>query len=409
MKLKFALFENIRITQILEQAIISLGNFLFIFLGAKLLDINGIGEIATIWAVAQLPVFFCFSLILYPISSSKDQYITRSLVVGHSVCLYVILITCFIIIAPLLLHFLLKGQLHSQHIIVTILWSALNLAFDITRWLLIRYSSQDGLKRSSLLRWIIFFSSAAIFQYLYELEALSYIILNISCLLLWFILNKPLIINSQIFSEITIKPVQRQFKGTLYLFINAVTNSSLNYLIAFIITNWFSLELLAAYQLFRSIGNTLGVLSQYVDNHFTASLSRSNKRLVLRPSYYVLVCFLISIFYFVLDMLSGPITKAVLAEYAQYHELLPPLIMAGLIQVFSRPAFTSIRIDNQLFLLVYYALYMYVLIFPAIVALAYTNQLVIILWLLASAPLGILGAKIAYDIITNRVSHKTEL
>ena len=77
--------KKFNLLSVLEQLSSSLGNFLFILVGANILIALDFGIVALQWGLIMMGLILFYSLILLPISSSKNSDINQETVVAHSI------------------------------------------------------------------------------------------------------------------------------------------------------------------------------------------------------------------------------------------------------------------------------------------------------------------------------------
>ncbi len=379
------------LSQLGEQAIASSGAFLFMLVGARLLNLSEFGVVGLMWTLLQFPAVFFYSLVLLPISSSTDRVISRSLVISHSVSLYIAIMSAFFAMAPFLLLFFNQDTLGSRGTTVALLlaWGATHLAFELTRWLIIRYDNHRILAIGTLVRWLFFFSLVfAVSETSNVLSANTYVTLNVVSILFWFCI----ILTSRhrtIAKSVTgIKVSTDQLKNALPILANGGANVTLSYVTAAAIVQNFSLETFGAFQAFRSITNFFGVIAQFIDNHLTAHWAREGFHHKVLFSYLVVVGLTLPFCFGSAYLLTDLILIYVLdVRYSPYSFMFAYLATGSAAQLFVRPIVASVRLSRRTFLFYWNSALISFGVLPLVVTAAKLQYLHVVVCLFAIAPL----------------------
>lgn len=369
--------KNIPIIQVIEQIFASLGTFLFMIVGARLLPSEQFGVVALLWNLIQTSFLIYFSLVLLPISSSRDDLIVPEKVFSHAFLMYFIFSLLSLFVLPLQL-WGATGFSHNQSFLLLFLllmWSLFQTAYELIRWLIIRYGDYKLALKATITRWVIFFSLIYFCCMLQDrLEWHTYLTLNIFSLSSWiYFCYSP--IKNFIFLHGTKMEFSRvQFRLSLPNFVYGLSLVGFNYMLLTLLVRNFTLEFLAAYQAFKSIANIFGMISQFVDNHVTAFLARHN--INIHVSFNSLIIIMISSF---LGLLFGFIIKDYVAFYflkskfEHYDNLFALTFYGAWTQLLIRPIIAKIRIDGNS-LLFYWATIIVIFCFLPIIYLLAINK-----------------------------------
>lgn len=387
-------FDKLLVAQFAEQMAMSLGNFLFMLFGARLLGPADFGIVAVFWTIIQLPSVLFFALILLPISSSKDSAVSRAEVVGHAWVLYFPIVGGFAFLSPLIFYALAGATLSYgfRDGAILILWGAGQSALDLNRWLVIRYGDHRLVLKATIARWIVFFALAGPLALTGgELAYHGYMGLNIVCIGLWLavvLVGMP--------REVAVLGAKRRISRTLLrlswpILANGLANIGLNYLVVLIFMHIFTLDALGAFQAYRSIANVFGMPAQFIDNHFTAQMAREGKAISLSFRYYgaVLVGLTASLVigYLTKDVVANHLLNA---DYTVYAFMFPVLFFGATTQLVVRPVFSALRLSGATEILYWNTALLCLTIVPLVIVAALVESQMGVIVFFALAPLSLL-------------------
>ena len=390
--------------EFVEQVVTSVGTFLFMILGARVLGIGEFGVVSMFWAIIQLPSVFLFSLVLLPVSSTKDSVLRPDEVLGHALLLYGCTTGAFAALAPVLLWGMTSESLPYIVLNGTILvtWGASQSALELVRWVTIRYGDYRVSMVATLLRWTVFTVTVAIVvSFSNGLDYLEYSLLNIACIVLWLAIGigaKPGKLN---FLRCRWRLSRRQLGLSIPLLVNGSANASLNYLVIMLFARMFSIEALGAFQAYRSIANVFGMFAQFMDNHWTARIVRQDLDLQIPTSYYGLVALGLGGSFLCGRVLGSYITPHLLDQtYTPFQAMFPLLLMGAAAHLLVRPIVVSIRISGGTRILYMNAILVVFVLAPGILVASVLGKLSATIGIFSAAPLTVLIA----DVVSQRVN-----
>lgn len=364
----------------LEQLTASFGSFIFMLLGARLLDVGNFGIIALLWSIIQFPAAVFFALVLLPIAASNDQVINRADVIKHALSVLCYITVIFAVFSPAFLMFSSGDDsgVSLEKLPLLVLWNTLQLSFELVRWTIIRYGRVSEAFYASCLRWAGFLGAITFFRFAYnqDLGYELYLLLNLVCLGVW--IGYGVLSLRAPFGDIRLTPKYSgaQVRSAAPLLVSSIASAAANYILVAVIVRCFSLEALGALQAYRSVANIFSTLSQFIDNHVTAYLVRAGRQLELGSgliSGIVSACvgsYVIGVF------LEDTVAHFVFAgRYAEFSYMFSVLLFGGTLQLMLRPVAVQVRIigDNSIFY--HSAIVVVLVIIPIIVLTAWNEQL----------------------------------
>ena len=393
MKITIINLKSVITISALEQVSASLGTLLFIVFGARLLTSLDFGLIAIIWNILQFPIAFFFALVLLPISSSSLSEIQIKNFQNHAFGVLIILLIISVFLMPIIFN-LISGDLYYFTFniwLIIITWLAFQLLFEFIRWNLIRFNQTKSVLISNIIRWLTFFFGIYVLLKFELLTFNSYVLLNFCSLTCWFIYCLIISKHCSFLSTIRVKISLLEIKNNMPLVWSAVTNSSLNYVLIGVLTRSYSIEILAAFQSYKSISNFFGSLSQLVDNHLTAYFARNKIKWELNflfGIFFIIVIFCTILFgYLASDFISEYFLSGL---YSAYSILFMYLLTGSVLQFLMRPIASEIRLSGNLLPFVTSGLIVIFVFIPLILLSGLLQNLYLTIFLSVLSPAAIL-------------------
>ncbi|MCH4565437.1 hypothetical protein MKP05_20260 [Halomonas sp. EGI 63088] len=356
----------------LGEQIFASGFTFFLFLVAvRQLDQTALEIYTGLFSLNQSFSFFLFGLVLLPMASSAGEDAGKHL--GVSIVLLVILLLVFALASPLAMNFFtsFEGRITPQLWLLALGFFASQCAYEAARWLTIRLKGSRSACPVTMTRFALFFSGMFLIG-AEQLDATNFTLMQI-------VVNAMAVIGFTFAMRDALHEVHPSLpdRSAIRHLANlgtAVANFATNFATVILVDRGLGEAGLAAFQGLRSATNPIGLISQVIDNHFSAELARSGrsftetdriKRVALTGSAILLT----------LATLLGPqIVNLLFGDrFAEYWVLLPLLLMASLSHALTRPIFVKWRLADGIHALNMYSFVQITVVLPILAGLGWAG------------------------------------
>ena len=352
-----------------EQVFASGFTFCLFLAAARLLDQPSMESYTALFSLNQSFSFFLFGLVLQPIASSAGKNTAEQL--GISIVLLFGLLMVFALFSPLAMHFFasFEGRITPQLWLLSLSFFTSQCIYEASRWLVIRLKGPRSAFVITATRFALFFVGI-LWLGAERLNATGFVLAQVMLNMVAAI--GFAIVMREVFHEIRLAIPDRR---AIHHFANLGTS------MANFITNLVTVALvdrglggigLAAFQALRSATNPIGLVSQVIDNHFSAELARSGSNIAVK-SHAMRGILIVSALLLLIATLAGPHIVDFLygQKFSDYWVLLPLLLMASLAHALTRPIFVSWRLTGNSRALNLYSLLLLLAVLPAIMLLGW--------------------------------------
>ena len=332
---------------IFEQAVASGFTFCLFLAGARLLAQPALELYTTLFSLNQSFSFFLFALVLLPVATSTGEDSGKQL--GISIVLLGGLLLGFALASPLAMHFFasVKGRITFQLWLLSLGFFSSQCVYEAARWLTIRLKGARTAFAITITRFVLFFAGILLVGE-NRLDAttftLAHIAVNIMAMTGFAYTLRG------VFHEVHLALPDRRAIKHLANLSTSIANFTTNFATVALVDYGFGGTGLAAFQAIRSATNPIGLLSQVIDNHFSADLARTGRTFTGfgRAMHYVIPA---SALIISLAMIFGNKIVYLLfgKEFTVYWFLFPLLLLASLTHALTRPIFVNWRLtgDNR--------------------------------------------------------------
>lgn len=369
----------------LAEQIFASGFTFFLFIAAsRLLEGGELGFYTALFSLNQSFSFFLFGLVLLPVSSSAGENASNQL--GISLMLLLGLFIVFSLVAPLAMHAFdsFEGLINVELWGLAVVFFVTQCSYETARWLCIRLRGVQSALMITLLRFALFFVTILGLDTGW-LDAHRFALIQIgtnvlSAIGFGFMIGKRM-------GDFHFMLPNRQALQHMATFGNSVASFLTNFTVVALVDRGLGSVGLAAFQAVRSATNPIGLISQVLDNHFTAELSRTGRRLEYKTRERR-IAFTVSVLLMSGATLFAPqITTLLFAgTFDEYWQLVPLLLMASLAHALTRPIFISWRISGNIQALNLYSLALVVVAFPLLFVTGFTGLNYTMIGLFACMP-----------------------
>ncbi|AEV35671.1 hypothetical protein PSE_1159 [Pseudovibrio sp. FO-BEG1] len=371
-----------------EQIFASGFNFLLFLCVARLLSGEELGIFTAIFSLNQSFSFFLFGLVLFPLSSASGADTPKQ--IGIALVLLVILLLGFALLAPLTTYAFdsLKDQASLQLWVLSVSFFAGQCCYEVGRWLCIRLHSVLAALPVTLFRFTSFFTALYLLSY-WQLNAGHVIVLQ-TCISLIAVGFYVWLLRGFRDKIVWVLPDRATFKH-LATFGNSVVSFVANFIVVSLVDRGLGGGGLAAFQAIRSATNPIGLVSQVLDNHFSAEFSRSGQRMSFHR-HILLVAVSGAILLFLLSFIfAREITELLFAgRFSEYWILVPLLLLASLCHALTRPVFVSWRVSNSTKSLNTYSFLILIVVMPVLLITGLTGHSYVMIGVFALLPMNAL-------------------
>lgn len=347
----------------LAEQIFASGFTFFLFVAApRLLTGADLGLYTAIFSLNQSFAVFLFGLVLLPMSSAAGEDAGRQL--GVSLVLLMVLMAVFAAVAPLAMAAFASfdGEMTAGLWVLVVAFFAAQCGYESARWLCIRLRGARPALAITSLRLVLFFG-ALVGMGVDNLDATRFALAQIGTNLL-AALGYRLVIGHEVGAVQLVLPTQFALKH-LATFGNSVGSFLTSFAVAALVDRGLGGGGLAAFQAVRSATNPIGLISQVLDNHFSAELTRAGRRLELKAKGMKAALIGAGLLMGGATAFGPQITAMLFAgKFDAYWLLLPILLFASLAHALTRPIFVGWRIDGDTRALNLYSAALIVVAFP---------------------------------------------
>ena len=360
----------------LVEQIFASGFTFFIFICAtRLLADSELEMYTALFSLNQSFAFFLFGLVLLPMSSAAGEEAGKQL--GISLVLMAGLLLAFAGIAPVVMDVFagFKGTVDARTWGLVVAFFAAQCGYESARWLSIRLRGGPPALIVTLLRFALFFG-VILGLGASRLDATRFALIQIGVNTL-SVLGYGLLVGRRV-GEVRLALPDRAALKHLATFGNSVASFLTNFTVVALVDRGLGSGGLAAFQAIRSATNPIGLISQVLDNHFSADLARTGRR-PERKAKGMTIALILAALLMALGTLFAPKINALLfdGKFDEYGLLIPLLLLASLAHALTRPIFVGWRIGNDSAALNLYSLALIVVVLPllllsGLMSLSYT-------------------------------------
>lgn len=351
-----------KVLSLTEQIFASGFTFLLFIVAPRLLTGSELDLYSAIFSVNQSFAVFLFGLVLLPMSSASGEDADRQL--GISLVLLAVLLLAFAAAVPLVVRAFasLDGRLDAGLWGLTAGFFAAQCGYEAARWLCIRLRGVRQALTVTFLRLGLF--QATIFGIgAGGHDAYSFALAQIGINVL-AVFGYGLVIGRQIGAVRLAFPSGLAFKH-LATFGNSVGTFLTNFAVVALIDRGLGGSGLAAFQAVRSATNPIGLISQVLDNHYSAELARTGRRPKRKAKGMNVALIAAGLLMGAATAFGPQITSILFAgKFDTHWLLLPILLLASLSHALTRPIFVGWRIDGDTRALNQYSAALLVVAFP---------------------------------------------
>jgi len=368
-----------------EQIFASAFTFLVLVAASRLLSPEGLSVYTAFFSLNQSFAFFLMGLVLLPLASSTGADTERQL--WASLILLVLLLAGFALVAPLaMLAFdSFDPSRWRANWALSLVFFCAHCLFETARWLSIRLRGARPVFAVTAARLLLFFGGLFLLG-LNGLKGAEFVLLHSSvnglAVLGYLLVLRP--------SWRRLRPDFSHFKSPRHfaIFGNSLANFATNLTVVALLERAWGGAGLAAFQALRSATNPVGLISQFIDNHFTASLARNPQKLAFGAGLITLALSSAALL-LVLSLLLAPMLTAWLlgADFVQWWPVLPLMLFASLAHAMTRPVFVQWRLAGDVRMLNAYSCLVLLGVAPVIAVLGGLTTVYAMLLIFAAQPL----------------------
>lgn len=350
-----------------EQIFASAFTFFIFIVATRTLAPEDLAIYSAYFSLSQSFTFFLMGLVLLPVASSTGTDTSKQL--GISLVLLVTLVGTFALVSPLAMRIFESFDKHADFAtwVLAVAFFASQCFYESARWLTIRMRGVGMALPVTIARFLLFFST------IYWLSSghlggtgftLIQVIVNLAAALGYALRLGSLLS--------TVKPClpDRNAMRHLATFGNSFASFVTNFAAVVLIDRAWGGAGLAAFQAMRSATNPIGMISQVIDNHFSADLARSGRSISFGPQRVVTIMAAITFLTILAVPLAPEATELLLADgFVQWWPLFPLMLFASLAHAVTRPIFVNWRLAGDTRALHTYSALLLGVILPAMIAL----------------------------------------
>jgi len=367
-----------------EQAFASGFTFLLFVAAARLLSQSALERYTALFTLNQCLSFFLFGLVLLPMASATGETAGKQL--GISIVMLGGLVLSFAVVSPLMMHYFrsLREIFTFELWVLSLTFFASQCLYESARWLTIRLRSVRAALAVTSTRFALFFTGIALVGS-EHLDAANFVITQI-------LVNSAAMIGFTfalrgVAEEVRLALPDRSAIGHFSNFGTALANFLTNLTTVAFVDHGLGPAGLAAFQSLRSATNPIGVLSQVIDNHFSAYLARTGSGFegrdhIVRYALGAAAVLVILAFSFGQQIVRLFFGEVLVGNWV----LLPLLLMAALAHALTRPVFVTWRLEGNTRALNRYSLLLIVAALPALVLLGWAGSTLTMITLFALLP-----------------------
>jgi hypothetical protein len=350
-----------------EQAVASGFNFCLFLAVVRLLSGPDLAAYTAFYSINQSFVFFLFGFVLLPVASASGVDTSRQ--IGVSLTFLGALIVVFASIAPLAIGFFSAlerlGALEAW--LLAIVFFSSQCFFETGRWLTIRMLGSRSAFTVSVLRFAGFFAAVLALGG-GRLDVWTFTIIHAGVNFIGAAMLASRL--RGVLGGMRFALPDRTARRNLAIFGNTAAAFVTNLTVVALVDRGLGSTGLTAFQALRSASNIVGVISQVLDNHYSASLARRGETIRWVSQAKALVAAVLVVTLVVSVLVREEITGVLFGqEIAAYAALLPLLVLASFIHMLTRPFFIDWRLRGDTRILNFYSLVIVLGGLPAIALL----------------------------------------
>lgn len=367
-----------------EQLFASAFTFLVIVVAARLLATDELSLYTSYFSLNQSFSFFLMGMVLFPIASSSGADTSRQL--GISVVLLGFLSVCFALVAPLAMRMFdgFEGRINLWTWSLAVVFFISHCLYESMRWLSIRLNGVRVTLPGTIARFVFFFA-ALFLMGSGKLDGTVFILTQVAANLIAILCYAFVL--GPILHKIEICLPDRGSSRHFATLGNSCAHFATNFAAVALIDRAWGGAGLSVFQAMRSATNPIGLLSQMIDNHFSAKLAQSNRNFIFNARQFG---FSVTVVLFITATAVplGPwVTNLVLGvEFVQWWPLFPTMLFASLAHVVTRPVFGRWRIAGDVRALNFYSLLTIFGVLPTMLILGWLGASQILVLVFAAQP-----------------------
>ena len=370
---------------LLEQLTASAFTFLLFLVASRLLPSAELSLYTAYFSLSQSFSFFLMGLVLLPIATSHGSEVNRQL--GISIFLLLMLLCAFALMSPLLMRLFgsFDGRISKLTVLLGIAFFATQCLYETARWLTIRLLGASFAVPITVIRVVLFFGAVGGLgaQHLDGFVfTLIQVIVNLIATVGYGLRLRPF------FKGLAVTLPDRSALRHLSTFGNSLSSFVANLTVVTLIDRAWGGSGLSAFQVMRSATNPIGLIGQIVDNHYSAYLSRVNRKIAY-SRLAVAISFALCVLIILVSFLIAPWATAKLLpmNFESWWLLFPIMLFASLAHVITRPVFVNWRLGRNTTALNLYSLTLVFVVVPGMVILWSIGEAFAMVTLFAAQPL----------------------
>ena len=347
-----------------EQMFASSFNFFALVVAARMLVPDALSIYTAFFSLNQSFSFFLMGLILFPLASSSSADIEQQL--STSVVLLCFLLIGFTLLAPLAMSMFdsFVGRIDFINWAVAAVFFASQCIFETMRWLSIRLRGARVTLPVTVTRFVLFFGGL----FLLKLEHFSGIVFALAQVAINLMAALGYGLGLKLLRKIKLHMPDRNAVRQLAIFGNSFGSFITNFTAVTLIDRVWGGAGLLAFQAMKSATNPIGIISQLIDNHFSASTAKNDQK-VKYGAHHILIALVITGFLVTLSIPIAPwaIRFALGETFIQWWPLFPSMLLASLAHTITRPIFVNWRLCGDIWALNFYTKSLIFIITPIMI------------------------------------------
>lgn len=372
-----------------EQVFASAFTFCLFWSVVRVLSPEELGLYSAYFSLNQSFALFLFGLVLLPMASASGPSWHKE--VGIAVVLLVVLLVVFAAAAPFVMCCLssFDGKVNGATWALAVGFFGAQCLYDASRWLGIRLRGVAAIVPVTVARFIVVICSL---WWMYERAPHAQ-----EVMLLQTAVNAGSFLCLAVLQLGCWKSIRLAWPGKLArkhmsTFGNAASLFLNNLAVVAMMDRGMGADGLAAFQSVRSATNPVGMISQVLDNHYSADLARagreagSSRRAIQVATAIAMCCMCVAVVF------GRPIMAALFGEELVGHwPFVPLLLLASILHALTRPIFVKWRLAGDSGALNRYSLILLGVALPAIVVLGSLGWTMVMVGVYSVLPLCALG------------------
>jgi hypothetical protein len=378
-----------------EQVVASAFTFFIFVVATRTLAPEALSLYTAFFSLNQSFSFFLMGLVLIPLASSTGAETGRQL--GTSIVLLGFLLAGFALVAPLAMWIFdsFKGRNGPATWTVAVIFFASQCFYESARWLSIRLRGARATLPVTVARSVLFFGGLLLLgaeRLDGTVFALTQVAANLAATLGYgFVLGVLL-------SKIELHLPDRNAMRHFATFGNSFANFATNFAAVTLIDRAWGGAGLAVFQAMRSATNPIGLVSQVIDNHFSANLAQTGQTFSYGARHIAAALAVMALLVGLAVPLGPWATALILGEgFGQWWPLFPMMLFASLAHAITRPVFVRLRLASDVRALNIYSLLLIFTVAPALVVLGGVGATQLMVLVFAAQPFACLLALVVSE------------